>query len=591
MRQKGFTLVEVLVGSAVFIVVAISAYGAFSSLFQLAGLNKAQMLAVGLADEQFEIIRNMPYSSVGLTTGIPQGVLPQTQTLSRGGFIFSVGLTIRGMNLSENTYQLSSKLVEVNISCASCQGHFTPVVLTGQVSPANLQSASVGGALVVQVLNSSGQPVSGATVNVQNVNNPQITDTDVTNNEGLLNIMGVATGTDAYRITVTKNGYSTDHTYPKNGTAGATPNNPDANVLDQQVTNTSFAIDSLGSLHVSSVSPVCTPVGNINFSISGSKTIANVPSTILKYPLATTSTNGSGIKDFSNMEWDAYNLIPTDTNYDVAGINPPTPITLNSGATENVQFVVVPKNGNSLMVTVTDSSGLPLSGATVTLTNGGYNQSNVTGEGYVSQTDWSGGDSQADFNISTPNRYFYGSNVDTATSSGNIFMSFAPFTGYDITSTSTLESSTFDLGTSSNLFGLFWKPTSQPALVGSDGVKFQFATNPTSTSTSWNYFGPDGTGNTYFTAPGTSINAISNGNEFARYRVYLKSDTATVTPSVSDVSFAYSSACTSPGQVLFQGLSVGAYNISINLSGYATYSGSVSVGTGWQDQTIPLVKQ
>jgi hypothetical protein len=54
-------------------VVALAAYGAYVSLIRLANANQARILAVELADEQFEAIRNMPFVNVGLTDGIPQG--------------------------------------------------------------------------------------------------------------------------------------------------------------------------------------------------------------------------------------------------------------------------------------------------------------------------------------------------------------------------------------------------------------------------------------------------------------------------------------------------------------------------------------
>jgi hypothetical protein len=119
-------------------------------------------------------------------------------------------------------------------------------------------------------------------------------------------------------------------------------------------------------------------------------------------------------------------------------------------------------------------------------------------------------------------------------------------------------------------------------------VKFQFATNPTSTSTTWTYLGPDGTPNSYFTVPGSAINSLSNGNEFARYLAYLTTNTATVTPMVSNVSFAYTSNCIPPGQAIFQGLSAGSYTLTVSKMGYTSYSGSVTIVNGWQQQTISL---
>ena len=582
-KKEGFTLVEVLVGTALFLTVAISAYGAFTSLFQLANANQARILAVELADEQFEIVRNMPYTSVGLQNGIPAGVLPQTQILTRGGISFTVGLTVRSINLSTSTVQASDKLVEVNVGCPTCKS-FTPIVLTGQVSPANLQSASTGGALVVQVFDSSGLPIPEANVTVQSLATTTVTDSDVTNNNGILQIIGVPQGTNAYRITVTKAGYSTDRTYPIGGSGNPNPAKPDATVLTQQVTQMSFAIDRLSSLNFSSVGPTCAPVGSFHFSMVGSKQIGVGSS---KYPLQNLLTNSSGLLPLSNMEWDTYTITPTDTAYYIEGLNPYSPLSLNPGNSQNIQLVVVPKNGNAFMASVQDAATkLPVSGAAVELSATGYDQTQITGQGYITQTDWTGGSGQNIYSDST--RYFADNGqIDTSTSSGNVVMRQV-FGSYSTNATATLESSTFDTGTSSNFYTFSWNPISQPPLSGASSVKFQFSTNPTSTSTPWNYYGPDGTSNTYYTVPGSPINAVHNNKEFARYMAYLTTNTATVTPIVSNVSFAYTSACIPPGQVLFSGLAAGTYNLSISKNGYTSYAGTVNVTSGWQQQTVTI---
>ena len=257
--SSGFTLVEVLVGTAIFLIVATAAYSVFVSLLRLANASQADVLGVELADEQFEIIRNMPYTNVGLTDGLPLGVLPQTQTLVRGGVIFTVTLVIRNENLSTSTVQASSKLVEVDVTCSSCQGSFTPISLTGQVSPANLQSAGMGGALTINVFDSNANPVQGATVVMQSTASSTVTDTDTTDDNGVLSIIGVPAGYQTYRVTASKSGYSTATT------------SPNLTIVNANLTNASLEIDKLSTLTISSVSPTCSAVPNFNFNLTGQK--------------------------------------------------------------------------------------------------------------------------------------------------------------------------------------------------------------------------------------------------------------------------------------------------------------------------------
>jgi prepilin-type N-terminal cleavage/methylation domain-containing protein len=581
-HSGGFTLVEVLVGTSLFLIVAAGVYGTYASLLKLANASQAHILAVELADEQFEIVRNMPYTNVGLTNGIPLGVLPQTQTLSRGGFTFTVTLVVRNVDLATSTLQASSKLVEVDIACASCD-NFAPISLSGGVSPANLQSAAAGGALVVQVFDSGGVPIEGATVVIQSTATSSVTDTDVTNRDGVLEVIGVPPGANVYRITATKQGYSTDRTYPIGGGGNPNPTIPDATVLQGQVTQVSLSIDKLSAMNLQSVSPTCVPVGNFHFNLVGGKQIGQgVP----KYSQSL-MTDGGGSRNLSPMEWDTYAVMPTDSTNNAAGITPFSPVTLHAGATSSVQIVAVPASPNSLLVAVEDNvAKLPISMATVELSSGGgYDETKMTGQGYFNQTDWSGGSGQATY--SSPNRYWGDDgNIDTATSAGSVLLkqSFGSYSP-----SGRLESSTFDTGTTSNFYALSWKPLNQPPLSGPASAEFQFATAPsTSPNGPWTYLGPDGTPGTYYTAPGTQISVAGNGNEFARYMIYLSTVTATVTPSVSDTSFTYTSGCIPPGQVLFQGLSTGPYTLTVSKSGYTAYSGQISIGSGWQSRTIEL---
>lgn len=572
-QQKGFTLVEVLVGTALFLVVGIAVYGAFASLFQLANTNQARILGVELADEQFEIIRNMPYVNVGLTNGIPQGVLPQTQTLVRGGFTFTVTLVIRNENLSTSTVQASSKLVEVDVTCPTCEQNFPPIALTGQVSPANLQSAASGGALIIQVADSSGNTIQGATVTVQSTATSTVTDTDVTNDSGVLEIIGVPPGVGVYHITATKAGYTTDQT------------SPDANVLQGQATQVNLSIDKLSILNISSVDPACGAAPNFHFHLSGQNQYSH-----------DLVTDGTGSLTLNPMQGDTYTLTSSDTNNDINGITPFSPFKLVPGSTQSVQLVVIPANENSLIVPVEDSgTKLPLSGATVELSNteygGSYDQPMITGQGYFDQTDWSHGPNQQSF--SDPRAYASESGVDTSTSSGSIILFNDIFDPYNTSATGTLDSSTFDTGTTSNFYALNWSPApgSQPTLAGPSPVMFQFATAPSTTpSGPWNFIGPDGTSGSYYTQPGQQISFPPGGDEFARYRLFMTTQTATVTPSVNDISFTYTSGCNPPGQVVFQGLSAGKYALTVSKAGYSPQTvDPVTIIGGWQQsQTIQL---
>lgn len=585
----GFTLVEVIVGTAVFLVISLAAYNAYIGLFNLINLSQYKTLAINLANEQFEMARNMPYGDVGIVGGIPKGKLAHTQSLVRGGVTFVVTTTVRNLDLpfdgtiggSPNDLSpADNKLVDITVSCDGCKS-FKPVSLTGQVAPKNLETASNNGALFVRVFDANGQPIQDAAVHVVNVaTTSTIVIDDITDANGMLQIIDVPPGNNAYRITVSKSGYSTDRTYPPGDSANPIPSKPDATVLLQQVTQVSFAIDRVSTLTLSTVGPTCISVPNMNFALVGSKLIGtNVP----KFS-QNMVTNGSGVLNIPNMEWDAYTVVPTDTSYDIAGLNPLNPITLNANTSQQAQIIAVPRDPRSLLVTVKDSATqLPISGAEVTVSKAGWTDTRTTGKGFINQTDWSAGSGQSIY--SNSGRYWSDdSGVDTTTVPGLLTLR-SSFGTYN--STGVLESSTFDTGSLSNFYTITWSPVDQPVAVGQDSVGIQIATATTTDPEMWNFIGPDGTSATYYTVPDMTINALHNNDRYLRYKVFLTTQTATSTPSISDIAFTFTSSCTPPGQVIFSGLSSGTYHIHVTKAGYTDFDYDASASSNWLE--IPVV--
>ena len=591
LKNKGFTLVETLVGIAVFLLIATASYQAYVSLFTLINQNQYKIIALNLANEQFEIIRNLPYSDVGIPSGIPKGKIPHVQNLTRSNIPFVVTTTIRNIDqpfdglIGGTPNDLSpadNKVVEVEVACSTCK-NFTSVTLTTTVAPKNLETASTNGALVIKVFDSNGVPVSGANVHIVNtLVSPNITIDDVTNNDGILQVVDAPPSTDGYQITVTKNGYSTDKTYLPGAVANPTPTKPHATVIIQQLTQISFAIDQLSTLSFSSVEPNCTAVPSIDFNLKGGKTIGP---DVLKYD-QNLSTNGSGIYSNSSMEWDSYTIKGIDSTHDIIGVNPLNPVSLGANTTQNIQLIVKPKNANSLLLTIKDSATqLPITDATVRVFFGGYDSIKITGRGSINQTDWSGGGTQEDY-VDETMYFFDDGNIDSGSPTGeikliNAFGSYNP-SGF-------LESSTFDTGSPSNFYNLSWTPSDQPVPSGPDSVRLQFASNLVVTATTtWDFKGPDGTTATYYTNPNSTLSNVHNGHRYARYKVFLDSQSTTTTPNISDISFTETTQCTPPGQVVFSGLSDNLYHVEVTKPGYADSITTIDVNSEWQEQDIIL---
>lgn len=593
-HQNGFTLVELLVGIAVFTVIVIGVYNAYLAVQGVISVSRQKIVAVDLANEQLEIIKNISYAQVGIVGGIPNGLIPRVQTFTRDGYLFTATTTIRNYDdpfdgvlggVPNDLSPADAKIVEIEIGCMLCK-NFKPLTITSRVGPKALETASTNGALFIRVFDANGNPIPQAQVRIENISTTtSILIEDVTNNDGLLAIVDVPPGVNAYEVTVTKSGYSVDKTYPIT-LANPNPTRPHLTVLVQQVTTQSFVIDRVSTLSVRSVTETCAPVSNIPFTLQGSKTVGSNP-IIAKYNESYT-TGSSGNIDITNMEWDTYSLLMTSSSYDLVGANPLISFLLSPDTTQYIDLVVASRNQHTVLVAVRDSAtSLPLADATVELLSnlGVVLATRITGKGSIVQTDWSGGSGQAS---STDSKRYFSSNgfVETNNPVGDLRLTYVLGQYED---EGVLTSSSFDTGGVSNFQEIIWSPQDQATSTGGDSIKFQIATNDDGGV--WDYVGPDGTSLTYFTTTQRTIHPTSSGKRYLRYRAYLHTDDVAWTPNISDVAFTFTSSCTPPGQVVFTGIPLGSYQLRVSKSGFETTIVPLTIDSVWRLENIILVEE
>jgi hypothetical protein len=601
--RAGFGLLETVIGIAVFTGIAIASYGGFLNVLEGVKVLRVKNAATSLANEQIEIIRNLPYADVGIIEGVPAGKIQRDQIVTRDGIDFSINTSVRNVDDpfdgqiggSPNDFSPADyKLVQLEISCENCLLK-EPFEYFARVSPYALETTGNNGALFVQVLNANGQPLSGANVNIFNDQGTTTIDIDeVTNNEGVFQLVDTPPGTGAYEITVTgedlPGDYSTSQTYEIGSSENPNPNSPHANVSVGQVTQISFAIDELSDLSIRSMRDNCSPISNVDFDVIGSKTIGTdlLGEGILKYDESHT-TNGSGLLNLNGMEWDNYIFNINEAGFDLAGSNPFLPLELNPGSDQNVDLILTETDPNALLIKVIDSqTDLPVSDAAVSFdaTGGGASgdYSAVTGNGFLTQSDWVGGQGQDSYTNET--KYYASTNINNS-SAGQITLN--QFAGI-YSSPGFLESSTFDIGTTTNFSNIFWEPIDQPAQTGVDSVKLQIATNFELTATStWDFVGPDGTADTYYTSAGEAIADENDGDRYLRYKVFLETADTGFTPTISDIAFTYVTECIPPGQVFFNGLDAGGYTLTIDHEDYEQYQeANFEIIDPWSDYEVLL---
>jgi hypothetical protein len=183
------------------------------------------------------------------------------------------------------------------------------------------------------------------------------------------------------------------------------------------------------------------------------------------------------------------------------------------------------------------------------------------------------------------NQYFSSDgNIENNSPAGEV--SLAQILG-EYVSSGILESSAFDVGSISNFQKIYWNPVDQPVPSGTPNVRFQIATNDDGGV--WQFDGPDGTSGTYYTVGNQNIHSSNNAKRYLKYKLFLDTASTTTSPNISDVSFTFTSLCTPPGQVLFDGLPSGTYNLNLSKTGYVTQDVSIDVSSAWQSQSIIML--
>lgn len=586
---SGYTLVEVLVSVAIFGILSMSIYQVFSSMTRAIRVYRENTSVSQLANQYLEIVHNLPYSQIGTINGNPSGNLPDlpnaVATVFNGNTykIYYVvnyiddpadGTIIAGTDSAPNDYK-QIKLYIKNITSGLTQNFVTNIV------PKGLESLGSGGALFIKVFNAVGQPVPNATVQITNtVLSPNINLTRTTDALGNWVEVGLPASSNSYHVVVTKTNYSTDQTYPTS-VPNPNPIKGDATILAGQVTQISFSIDQLSSLTFNTMNQVCAAIPSIGLEVRGAKLIGTP--NVLKFDTMYTS-DASGKVSLPTLEWDNYTPGLTTPSYMVYGSSPVQQVNVLPNTNQGFNLILGPSTTNSLLVIVVDSLGNPIEGASVELQNASpaIDITKITGGSVWTAQSWSGGPGQV--TLGNPTMYF----VDD----GNVGTSGIPSglrlfnNGVTYAASGTLVSSTFDSGTSATSYTtLTWQPTSQDPTTT---LKFQVAAN--NDNLTWNYAGPDGTGSSYYTVPGTTINAINNGNRYIRYKAFLSTTDTSKTPVLTSVNVNYVSGCFTPGQGIFSGLSAGAgYNLTVSLPGYTTQVINNLNVSGYQTQQVTLI--
>ena len=295
--QNGYSVPELIVAMVILVTLAVAVMGTYTVLVQSAGLARMKSAGLGEATEQLEYLRSLPYDYLAVQGGTINSSgpkIPATKEVVSGSYTFVVTTVVQYADdahdgclsyppaqsyLCRNgppktgtpvdTNAKDYKLVDVVVEEKTTGREISRV--STQISARVAETGGNTGALIVTVTDSTGQPVSGATVRVTNSTlSPAFDQTTTSDTNGVALFLDVTpdSGKD-FVVVASFVGYNTLSTIAASGSL--VPTYPNVSVLAQQVTSSTLKIDHLAedSLKVNIVDSNGIALPGKVFSITG----------------------------------------------------------------------------------------------------------------------------------------------------------------------------------------------------------------------------------------------------------------------------------------------------------------------------------
>lgn len=392
-RLSGFTLAEALVFLFIFSIITLIFFQTFARGTALIVQAKNRLGAIAVANQKMEIVRSLDYSNIGTTTGIPSGSLLQDENLQINNSLFHVHIFVEYIDdVYDGTFSGSPsdvvpddyKRVKIEVTWGAATDA-EKVAVVSNFSPTGVEQAVGGGILSINILNSQGVGVPGATVTIVNSTvAPSVNITTATDSTGNIFLIGAPASTQKYQITFSKGNYYGNHTYAPFPITSFTPVDIHASVVNNVVNQASYIMDQVSTLNLLTVDPFDAngTIPNINYRIDGGRKIGTVTGSNPAQPVydfgEDNHTDASGAKNYTNtMSYGTYqwSLAASQAGYTFIALQPtlatgPNDIDLSPSATQQVKMVLADNTVNAALITVVQASdNSPVSGASVHLTN------------------------------------------------------------------------------------------------------------------------------------------------------------------------------------------------------------------------------
>ncbi len=386
--NQGFTLIELMIAVFVIGTALVGVFGLFVLALRTAQEGEMRVMAVALANEKAEMVRNLPYIGVGTVGGVPSGAINQNEEVVRGGVTFSVGADIRYIDdeydgeAPTDLLNTDYKQVRIEVSWESPYDP-KPVVMLMLVAPAGLEGEEGAGTLDFRAVDASVSPVSGATVSIINTEvDPAVNIVTQTDENGRVILPGLIPAADSYQLAVGKDGYTAEQTYDVTPDFVPDTDHSHLTAIQGSITEKVFMIDELSSVTLNTKDEFGTSVGLVGYSMRGTKTIGVDGEEEPVYVFDEQgSTDESGSAVHNEAVWDSYDLIidGSTTGYDIKETSYLLPLVVNPGEAVELDVFLVDHTPLSLHVSVVTADVLPIDNATVRLVGNGIDETLGTG--------------------------------------------------------------------------------------------------------------------------------------------------------------------------------------------------------------------
>jgi prepilin-type N-terminal cleavage/methylation domain-containing protein len=369
--DDGFTVVEVLLATMVFAILATAFASTLSATLRSFGYSKARTVAEQVASSQLEDARRLAYDDLGTVGGNPTGVLQPSSTVTNGGQVLAVIVDVSYVDDPvPNGVETGANYKSVRVT-VSVSGSTSPLAqMTTLVAPPTAPAQDKGLMRVQVVDYALNQPVSNAVVSLGSGPDAPLTDTtDALGNVSFASLEPTPTSgsTSKYDLTVSVPGYQT---VPED-----LPPTPAA--------RTSLAAGQVFTTVLRVFRPVTLTVDLVDSAGAPFTGVATVAVSSSRGADSVTVTGGHA----SLTQLAGAPLVP-NVSYTVgataagglysSGTTLVVPSAYPTDLTSGVTLVMVPYTTGQLTVKLKDSTGASVVGATVVV-SGGPAAINVTG--------------------------------------------------------------------------------------------------------------------------------------------------------------------------------------------------------------------